>query len=47
MRRRQQLGFDGEPPRVSAEGNEKEAEFERRGVMTSVGVFRVKRVMGF
>jgi hypothetical protein len=39
--------FRRRTPKGVGRGNEKEAEFERRGVLTSVGVFRVKRVMGF
>lgn len=38
LRRRTPKGFSAKPG--------ERAEFERRGVLTSVGVFRVKRVMG-
>jgi hypothetical protein len=34
------------PKALSANAGE-QAEFERRGILTNVGVFRVKRVMGF
>ena len=34
------------PKGLSAKAGE-QAEFERRGVLTSVGVFRVKRMIGF
>jgi hypothetical protein len=34
------------PKGLSAHAGE-QAEFERRGVLTNVGVFRVKRIMGF
>jgi len=39
--------FRRRTPKGVGRGVEKQAEFERRGVLTSVGVFRVKRVMGF
>jgi hypothetical protein len=34
------------PKGLSVKAGE-QVEFERRGVLTNVGVFRVKRVMGF
>jgi hypothetical protein len=34
------------PKGLSANAGE-QAEFERRGILTNVGVFRVKRVTGF
>jgi hypothetical protein len=34
-------------PRTVRSDKQGQAEFERRGVLTCVGVFRVKRVMGF
>jgi hypothetical protein len=34
-------------PKAARNDKPGQAEFERRGVLTCVGVFRVKRVMGF